>query len=173
MTAPERNPERSVAALLAPDILELLDESPASVAAETEELHPADLADVAEALPPGRVRDFVLALPAERAADLLEYLDEDLRSELLEEMSARQAATLVSAMTPDDRADALEVLEDELAEEILQEIPAEARRETEELLAYAPESAGGLMTTEFVQVPEDITVEDALARVRTAARTGR
>ena len=173
MSPPERNPERSVAALLAPDILELLDESPASVAAETEELHPADLADVAEALPPERVREFVSALPPERAADLLEYLDEDLRTDLLEAMSTRQAAALVTAMTPDDRADALEELEEEVAEEILSEIPAEARRETEELLAYAPESAGGLMTTEFVQVPENITVEDALSRVRAAARTGR
>ena len=51
MTAQQRNPEdRPVAALLAPDIIALLDESPADVRTETEEVHPADLADVAELL---------------------------------------------------------------------------------------------------------------------------
>jgi magnesium transporter len=165
--------DRPVAALLAPDILALLDESPESVAAETEEMHPADLADVAEAIPEDRVVALLTALEPDRAASVLEYLDEDLRTLVLEAMSTRQAADLVSQMTPDERADALEELEDERADEILAEIPAEARRETEALLAYDPNSAGGLMTTEFVSVPEDITVEQALVRVRAVARAGR
>jgi len=173
MTPPQRKEERPVAALIAPDILALLEESPADVAAETEEMHAADLADVAEALPIEQVRILLRVLPAARAADVLEYLDEELRSELLEEMYAAQAAKLVSEMTPDDRADVLEEMEEDRAEAILAEIPAEARRETEKLLTYAPDSAGGIMTTEFVQVPETITVEEALASVRRIARAGR
>jgi len=164
---------RGVAALLAPDILDLLTADPGSVAAETEELHPADLADVAEALPRGRVADLLSALSAERAADVLEYLNEDLRSEVLEAMTTRQAAELVSQMTPDDRADVLEDLEEETADEILSEIPEQEREETERLLAYEPDTAGGLMTTEFVSVPEDTRVEEALAGVRRIARGGR
>ncbi len=173
MTPPHRHEERPVAALLAPDILALLDESPGDVAAETEELHPANLADIAEALPIERVPALLRALPPARAADVLEYLDEELRTEVLEAMSARQAAALVTEMTPDDRADALEEMEEERADEILSEIPTEARGETERLLAWPPESAGGLMTTEFVSVSEDLTVEDALAAVRNVARAGR
>ena len=173
MTPPQRKEERPVAALIAPDIVALLEESPADVAAETEEMHAADLADVAEALPIEQVRILLRVLPAARAADVLEYLDEDLRSELLEEMTPAQAAKLVSEMTPDDRADVLEEMEEDRAEAILAEIPAEARRETEKLLTYAPDSAGGIMTTEFVQVPETITVEEALASVRRIARAGR
>src|SRR5688500_12191702 len=97
MTPPQRDEkERPVAALLAPDILVMLDESPESVALETEEMHPADLADVAEALPADRVVAFLRALPTERAADVLEYLEEELRSLVLEEMTPRQAAELVS-----------------------------------------------------------------------------
>lgn len=164
---------RAVAALLAPDILELLDRSPSSVAAETEELHPADLADVAEALPRERVADLLRALPPDRAADVLEHLDEDLRSEVLARLPTRQAADFVEKMTPDDRADVLEDLEEERADEILARIPAEARAETERLLAYEPDTAGGLMTTEFVSVSEDTFVEDALAAVRKIARGGR
>ncbi len=173
MTPSQRKEERPVAALIAPDILALLEESPADVAAETEEMHAADLADVAEALPLEQVRTLLRVLPAARAADVLEYLDEELRSEVLEEMPAAQAAKLVSEMTPDDRVDVLEEMEEGRAEEILAEIPAEARRETEKLLTYAPDSAGGIMTTEFVQVPETMTVDEALAGVRRIARAGR
>jgi magnesium transporter len=164
---------RGVAALLAPDILDLLDDDPASVAAETEEIHPADLADIAEALPRDRVADLLRALTPERAAEILEYLDEDLRSEVLERLPTRQAAALVTEMDPDERADVLEDLEDERADEILAKIPEEERQETERLLAYEPDSAGGLMTTEFVSVLEDSRVEDALAGVRRIARGGR
>jgi magnesium transporter len=165
--------ERPIAALLAPDILAILEESPGDVVAETEELHPANLADVAEALPRERFVELMRLLPPARAADVLEYLDEELRSSLLEALTARQAAELVSQMTPDDRADALEDLEEERAEEILLEIPSEARGETERLLAYEPDTAGGLMTTEFVSVSEDATVEAALENVRALARAGR
>ncbi len=165
--------KRGVAAWLAPDILDLLDEDPGSVAAETEEIHPADLADIAEALPRDRVAELLTALSSERAADILEYLNEDLRSEVLEAMTTRQAAELVSQMTPDDRADVLEDLEEETADEILSEIPEHAREETERLLAYEPDTAGGLMTTEFVSVMEDMRVEEALAGVRRIARGGR
>ena len=58
--------ERPLGALLAPDILALLEDDPASVALETEELHPADLADVAEARPEDRLVAFLTALPAAR-----------------------------------------------------------------------------------------------------------
>ena len=177
MAPPQHNPEdRPVAALLAPDILALLEESPGDVAAETEEMHPADLADVVELLPPERVAPFLSALPRDRAADVLEYLNEELRAEILETMSTRQAAELVSEMTPDDRADTLEEISEiseERAEEIVSEMPTEARKETEHLLRFDPDKAGGLMTTEFVSVPADTAVEDALNRVRALARSGR
>jgi magnesium transporter len=169
----EEDDERPLAALLVPDILAMLEESPEAIPAETEELHAKDLATVAEALPRDHVAPFLSSLPVERAADVLEYLNEDLRTEVLETMSARQAAELVTEMTPDDRADALEDLEEESAEEILSEIPAAERAETEKLLAYEPDTAGGLMTTEFVSVSEETPVDEALAAVRRIARSER
>src|SRR3989442_1593512 len=59
------------------------------------------------------------------------------------------------------------------AEDILSEIPAEERRETERLLEYDPTSAAGIMTTEFVSVAADMSVEAALDSVRALARAGR
>jgi len=172
MTPSQHNPEeRPLGALLAPDIMVLLQESPELIAADTEELHPADLADVAEAIPVEHIPRFLAALPKDRAASVLEYLDEELRVEVLEAMSPEQAAMLVSAMTPDERADVLEELDEERADEIVEELPAETRRETQQLRRYEPDSAGGLMTTEVVKVAASTTVEDALAKVRVIARS--
>jgi magnesium transporter len=172
--ATSRDPQdRPVAALVAPDILELLNESPAAIAAETEELHPADLADVVELIPREQVAAFLAALPATRAADVLEYLDEDLRPRLLEELPTEQAAALISQMTPDDRTDVLEEIDEQVADEIVQGMPAEARAETERLLQFEPDTAGGLMTTEFVSVSEAMSVDETLEAVRTLARSGR
>ena len=165
--------EKPVAALLAPDILELLRDSPAAVAAETEELHPADLAAVAERLPRDQVKALLAALPKERAADVLEYLDEELRTEFLEGIPTEQAAALVSQMTPDDRTDVLEEMDEDVAEEIVSEFSKEAREETERLMKFEPDTAGGLMTTEFVSVSEDMQVDHALEAVRALARSGR
>jgi magnesium transporter len=169
----ERDSERHVAALVAPDILDLLETAPQSVAAETEELHPADLADVAELLPRRLVPVLIANLPAARAAAIVEYFEEDLRSELLEHLEPEQAAALLSRMTPDERADALDEIDEDVAEEILEAIPEKERVETERLLEYDADSAGGLMTTEFVSVPETDSVEEALAAVRAMARAGR
>lgn len=173
MTPQQKSEGQSLAALLAPDILDLLESSPASVAAETEELHPADLADVAEALPRASLPAFLAALPPERAGAVLEYLDEEIRTELLEGMTTEQAAPLVAQMTPDERADVLEEVDEETADDILEAIPEAARLETERLLEYETDTAGGLMTTEVVSVLDTETVEAALAQVRAIARAGR
>ncbi len=173
MMAPPNNPDRPLAALLMPDLLELLEEAPASVALQTEELHPADLADIAELMPVDRVGALLAALPRERAADVLEYLEEEFRTAVLETLSARDAASIVEEMTPDERADALEDLDEETADEILSELTPAAAAETERLLQYDSYTAGGLMTTEFVSVAESLTVEQALLAVRAMARAGR
>jgi len=172
MTPAQHKPDRPIAALLVPDILALLEEAPGDLAAETEEMHPADLANVVEAMPPGRVGEFLRALPPNRAAQVIEYLDDELRAEFLEHVTTEQAAEIISEMTPDDRADVLETLEEKTADDILSDLPDQARQETERLLQFEPDTAGGLMTTELVSVEQSVTVEEALAQVRAAARSG-
>lgn len=173
MTPAQHKKDRPIADLLVPDILALLEEAPGDLAAETEEMHAADLADVVEAMPHERVGEFLRALPPNRAAQVIEYLDEELRAEFLEHVSTEQAAEIISEMTPDDRADILEELEDETADEILSDLPEAQRQETERLLQYEADTAGGLMTTQFVSVPRAASIDEALSQVRVAARSGR
>ena len=173
MTPAQHKPDRPIAALLVPDILALLEEAPDDLAAETEEMHPADLANVVEAMPPEKVGEFLRALPPNRAAQVIEYLDDELRAEFLEHVTTEQAAEIISEMTPDDRADVLETLEEKTADDILSDLPDQARQETERLLQFEPDTAGGLMTTGFVAVEQSLSVEEALAQVRAAARSGR
>ena len=170
---PKLSRAENLAALLAPDILELLQSTPSAVAADTAELHPADLADVAEALPRETLPSFLAALPHERAAEVLEYLSDDIRATLFETMTTEQAAPLVARMNPDERADALDEMDEETADDILEAIPEATRRETERLLEFGTDTAGGLMTTEVVSVLETETVEAALTQVRSIARGGR
>ena len=132
--------EPSVASLLAPDILDLLESEPGAIAAETEEVHPADLADVVEKIPRSQLPAFFAALPSDRAASVLEYVTEELRVELLEEMSPEQAAKLIAQMTPDDRVDTLDEIDEEHAEDIVEALPEADRRVTEQLLEYATDS---------------------------------
>jgi magnesium transporter len=170
---PHSKVDRPLATLIVPDLLELLEEHPESIGPQTEEMHPADLADIAEALPEEMVRAFLSALPKERAGEVLEYLDEQLRTMVLEELTAVEAASLMSEMTPDERADALEELDEETADDILAEFEPAEKAETERLLEYDPYTAGGLMTTEFVSVDENLTAEEALVAVRAMSRAGR
>ena len=170
---PQHHDALATAALLAPDILDLLETDPSAIPTETEQVHAADLADVAERLPRSLVPLFLASLAPARAASVLEYLDEAIRTEMLEAMSPAQAALLVAQMTPDDRADTLEEIDEEHAEDIVEAMPAETRRVTVQLLNYPADSAGGLMTTDVVSVPESDSVEAALSRVREIARGGR
>ncbi len=151
----------------------MLETAPHAIAAETEEMHPADLADVIELIPRESAPAFLAAFPPARAANAREFLDEEVRAQLLEAMAPEQAALLLAQMTPDERVDALDEMDEEVADEILEAIPERERAETERLLQYDPDTAGGLMTTEFVPVPETHTVEEALAAVRVIARAGR
>lgn len=168
-----RDPEeKTLAALVAPDILDLLEEAPSAIAKELEEFHPADLADVVELLPRDKVSAFLAALPPQRAADILEYVDDELRAELVELIPTEQAAALVSQMSPDERTDLLVEIDEDVAEGIVSELPDAARLETEQLLKFDPDTAGGLMTTEFVSVSADQQVDQALDAVRALARAG-
>src|SRR5579871_5528664 len=131
-----------------------------------EKMHPADLADIVEELSPADREAIFETIDSEVAADALSEVDPKMQASILESLEPEKAADIVEEMAPDEAADILSELEEETSQEILEEMDAAPETEVRELLEYAEDTAGGLMTTEYVALPRNATVEDALAALR-------
>ena len=133
-------------------------------------IHPSDLGDLISAAPSVAQFPLFRAIPEdEDAAEVLALLDEGVRENLLEELSLDRKAKLVSELSPDDAADVVAQLPRDEQDRVLARLDAEDAAEVRELAAYAPDSAGGLMTTEYVAVRNDQTVRAALMQVKTSS----
>jgi sporulation protein YlmC with PRC-barrel domain len=131
-----------------------------------EELHPADLADIVEDLSPAEREAIFETIDSEVAADTLSEIDPKMQVSILESLEPEKAADIVEEMAPDEAADVLSELHDDTSEEILGEMEAESKTEVEELLEFEEDTAGGMMNTEYVALPEAATVADALVALR-------
>jgi CBS domain-containing protein/sporulation protein YlmC with PRC-barrel domain len=132
-------------------------------------LHPADLADIIEDLS-GRERSAIFhALDTETAAEALEEIDPKIQKVLIETIPVEKASDIVEEMSPSDAADLLADLPEERAEEILEGMEQEKAEDLRELLIHPHETAGGLMTTAFLSLTPEVTVEAAIARLKVEA----
>ncbi|HEY4008532.1 MAG TPA: CBS domain-containing protein [Acidobacteriaceae bacterium] len=129
-------------------------------------LHPSDIADILEELAPAEREAIFTSLPEETAAEALEEIDPRLQKELLQRMDSERAADIIEEMDPGAAADVLAELSEEESEAILEEMEPEERQDVEELLEFSAESAAGLMTTDFISVPRDGTVAQAIEALR-------
>jgi CBS domain-containing protein/sporulation protein YlmC with PRC-barrel domain len=129
-------------------------------------LHPADIADIANELSPEERVAVVEALEDEVAADTVEEMHPNLQAILLNDMDKKKAATILSNMDPDDAADLLADLPEERAASLLASMRTKEARDVQHLLKYEEDTAGGVMTTEFVAVPPGMTAGQAIGRLR-------
>ena len=132
-------------------------------------LHPADIADILEELAPAEREAVFESLDEQVAADALEEIDPKMQVELMRSIDSDRAADIVEEMEPDAAADLLADLPQETTEEFLEEMEPEERQDVAELLTFKENTAAGRMTTEFVAVPPNATVADAILRLRTFA----
>lgn len=131
-----------------------------------EGMHPADLADIVEELSPEDRESIFENIDSEVAADALTEVDPEIQASILESLETETAADIVEEMSPDHAADALSELGAETSEEILEEMEHEPKAEVQELLEFEEDTAGGMMNTEFVSLPEHATVADALQALK-------
>jgi len=121
-------------------------------------------------LAPEERQDFFEKLDTETAAEALHELEPDVQADLISEMDKEQAADIIEQMPPDEAADVIADLPAEKAQELLQLMEREEAQDIHELLHHEEDSAGGLMTNEYLAWPPSITVGEALERFKTEAR---
>jgi CBS domain-containing protein/sporulation protein YlmC with PRC-barrel domain len=130
------------------------------------ELHPADIADIVEQLD-REAADYVLStLDTEVAADTMQEIEPEFQASTFENLEPERAADILEAMDPDEAADVLGDLSAARAADLLSRMDQEDAEDVRELLAYPEDSTGGIMTTDYIAIPADLTAEQTLQRVR-------
>ncbi len=133
-------------------------------------LHPAQIADLVEAASHEEGEEIIEAVGQDREleADVFEELDPGHQVEFIEARSDADAAKVLGSMAADDAADLITEIDQDRRAPILELLPEPQRRKVRSLLSYNPETAGGLMSPDFVLVSEAATVADALEAIRSS-----
>ena len=118
------------------------------------DMHPADVADIFDKLDAGQ------------AADAVAELEDEYQADVIEDMTTSRGAAVLNEMDPDDAADIIGDLPYDKAEKLLRLMGVEESASVRSLLGYKEETAGGIMTTDFLTVNDDLTVADAIEAIR-------
>ena len=134
--------------------------------AKLAELHPADLASIIEDLAPRDRAGILASLDDEALADAVEQMEPETQVDVMEDLTPERAADILEEMSPDDAADLVADLDQDTRDEILALMEKDEAAELGELLGYDEDTAGGLMTTEFIVVENHLTAGGAIDRLR-------
>lgn len=133
---------------------------------ELSSLHPVDIADLFELLEEFEKKELFRRLPLEAASEVIAHLSEFSQEQIVADLSQRRLRQIVDRLDSDDAADLLASLPRETTEQVLARIDAKESQKMRRLLSYGDETAGGIMQAEFLAVPQDATISDAIQRVR-------
>lgn len=130
------------------------------------DLNDADIAACMEELPEQSMVKAFRILPKDLAADIFSYLDVDLQQTVITSLTDREAASIIDNLMADDAADLLEEMPANVVKRLLENASPDTRRDINHLLRYPEDSAGSIMTVEYVDLKENLTVEGAIDRIR-------
>ncbi len=130
------------------------------------ELNDADIAADLEELDEQDLLKCFRILPKDLAADVFSYFDVDNQQMIINSMSERDAASIIDNLMADDAADLLEEMPANIVKKLLANTSPETRRDVNHLLRYPESSAGSIMTVEYVDLKENLTVNEAIERIK-------
>ena len=149
------------------ELLELADERKFLTIKETlAEYNPIDIAELFAEIPPERVAPLFRLLPKELAADTFVEMDTDLQEKLITGFSDYELRSLVAELYVDDTVDIIEEMPANVVKRILASADSSMRSDINEILKYPKNSAGSIMTTEYVTLRPGMTVAEAFERIR-------
>ncbi|BBD60115.1 Mg2+ transport protein [Nostoc sp. HK-01] len=132
-------------------------------------VQPADIAEAIEGLPEAMHALAFRLLSKDEAIAVYEYLDYSVQERLIEELKSQEVRDIVDQMSSDDRARLFDELPAKVVNRLLEQLSTTERQATALLLGYEPNTAGRIMTLEFISLKENITVTQALERIRRLA----
>ncbi|MEQ8468971.1 magnesium transporter [Coleofasciculus sp. E1-EBD-02] len=134
-------------------------------------VQPVDIADAIEGLPDAlQVIAFRLLSKAE-AIEVYEYLDSSVQQSLIEEFKRQEVLDIVDKMSPDDRVRLFDELPAKVVRRLLAQLSPQERQATAQLLGYEADTAGRIMTPEYISLKESLTLGETLERIRSLAST--
>lgn len=133
---------------------------------ELNRLPAVDVGDYIAELPPERRAIAFRLLNKAQAIDVFEYLPQEVQEELIGSLHDNQVCHIVEAMSPDDRAELFDELPAGVVKRLLPRLSDQERKATATILGYAEGTAGRVMTTEYVQLRQGLTVGQALSKIR-------
>ncbi len=149
------------------DIRELVDSKAEFVLKNIiQDLHPVDIAEILDHLDEEERNYVFQILDTETASEVLLELDSASREDVLESLDESQISEMIDEMTSDDAANIVQELDTETAQKVLDQVEEEVSEDVRELLQYDPDSAGGIMQLEFINVYDNETVAEAIEEVR-------
>jgi magnesium transporter len=131
---------------------------------------PADIAEVWSEFSLDERLKLFKVLDKKAAADIFEFLDEEEMVELLDNLPTARTVDILNEMSPDDRTDLFAILPSEEVEKLIPLLEEDEQTRARELLAYKENTAGGLMTTEYITAPENASIATVLREFRTKAK---
>ncbi|AFZ31951.1 magnesium transporter [Gloeocapsa sp. PCC 7428] len=132
-------------------------------------VQPVDIAEAIEGLPEAMQAIAFRLLSKDEAIEVYEYLDPVIQQKLIEEFKHQDVLDIVDKMSPDDRARLFDELPAKIVRRLLTQLSPEERQATSLLLGYKPDTAGRIMTPEYISLKEGMTVAQALERIRSVA----
>ena len=132
----------------------------------TEDMNDADIADALEQLEPEQRVILFRALSRDMAAEVFAHLNPDTKEALVSQLTAPELGRIVDELFLDDAADLVEELPADVVKRILENASQETRRGINQLLQYQEDSAGSIMTTEYISLKPDMNVEESFRHIR-------